>query len=284
MAGSIKFWSINIFYLKVRNRIYFQFLKLKKSIFRPTAPLRILFSDAKPDWSEEILKGFKHSKHSISFDALNEKNSLGYDLLVPLTIHEQESKALRDLMVNNAIPLASVESIRLCDDKYQFNEALKASGFGKYIPGTDGSHSFPYMLKKKIDQYGENTHIIKDEQEEKAYSEKLNSPDYFTQEIISGRSEYATHIVYKIGKIESSLNIKYTFGQEISIKGKDKSITSICGCPYLKVFSSILESIGYEGLCCFNYKVRDNIPYIIEINPRFGGSLTPYFSLFVSKN
>lgn len=243
--------------------------------------MRILFSDAKPDWSPEIEKGFKNSKHSISFGELTVENSTGFDLLIPLTIQEQESKVLQDLMVNNAIPLASVESIHLCDDKFLFNEALESSGFGRYIPKMGGSHAFPYMLKKKIDQYGENTHIIKDEQEEAKYSEKLKSPDYFTQEIISGRSEYATHIVFRKGKIESSLNIKYTFAQEISIKGKDMSITSICSCPYLKTFASILESIGYEGLCCFNYKVRDKIPYIIEINPRFGGSLTPYFSLFV---
>lgn len=282
MWRSSKFWKINILYLKGRNRIYFQFLKLRKSFLRPTAPMRILFSDAKPDWSKEIRKGFKNSKHSISFAELNAKNSLAYDLLVPLTIQEQEKKALQELMVNNAIPLASVESIYLCDDKYQFNEALDSGGFGRYIPGMGGSHSFPYMLKKKIDQYGANTHIIGDPHAEASFSEKLNSPDYFTQEIISGRIEYATHIIFKKGKIESSLNIKYTFEQEISIKGKDRSITSICSCPYLKVFASILESIGYEGLCCFNYKVRDKIPYIIEINPRFGGSLTPYFSLFVT--
>jgi predicted ATP-grasp superfamily ATP-dependent carboligase len=30
-----------------------------------------------------------------------------------------------------------------------------------------------------------------------------------------------------------------------------------------------------------NYKVVRGLPYILEINPRFGGSLTPYFFSFI---
>ncbi len=35
------------------------------------------------------------------------------------------------------------------------------------------------------------------------------------------------------------------------------------------------------GLCCFNYKVIDDNPYLLEINPRFGGSLSSFFFSFI---
>ena len=281
MKQYIMFGRINILYLKIRNRIFLHYLKTRKRLLKATPSLRILFSDSKPDWAAEIRKGFKNSRHHISFGEISAENTGDYDLIVPLTIQELESKELQALLKDNPIPVPSVESIHLCDDKYQFNKALTANGFEAYIPRMNDSHAFPYILKKKIDQYGENTHIINGSQDQEQFSEKINSPEYFTQEIISGRYEYATHIVYKDGRIVNSLNIKYMFRSEISIKGKDESLTAICACPYLKIFASILAFIGYEGLCCFNYKVRDKIPCIIEINPRFGGSLTPYFSLFV---
>ena len=57
----------------------------------------------------------------------------------------------------------------------------------------------------------------------------------------------------------------------------------ISQCDYLDKFSAILNSIGYEGLCCFDYKVINGKPQIFEINPRFGGSLSAYFFTFLKK-
>lgn len=281
MHGSAKFWKINVLYLKLRNRIFIQYLRLRKLFLPPTGSQRILISDSKPDWTPAIKKGFRKSKHSLSFDKITLETVKDYDLVVPLTIPELVDQEIQSLLINNSIPIPSVESVLLCDDKNLFNETLISKGFGMYIPSVDGSHAYPYMLKKKVDQYGENTHIINGPGDENQYAEILSSPDYFSQELITGKTEYATHIVFKDQKISSSLNIKYIFNGEKSIKGKDKSLTVICSFPYLKLFASILASIGYEGLCCFNYKVRDQVPYIIEINPRFGGSLAPYFPLFV---
>ena len=74
----------------------------------------------------------------------------------------------------------------------------------------------------------------------------------------------------------------YEFDSEIPIKGQDAWLyRAIRRCPYLTLFSNILNSIGFQGLCCVNYKVERGRPYILEINPRFGGSLTPYFFSFI---
>ena len=43
------------------------------------------------------------------------------------------------------------------------------------------------------------------------------------------------------------------------------------------------QEVGFEGLCCVNYKYRDGIPKILEINPRMGGSLARFFFSFLRR-
>ena len=116
-----KFWRINILYLKGRNRIFFQFLKFRKFISNPSSAKKILFSKSKPDWATEIKRGFRNSKHSISFEAITSDNSKEYDLLVPLTIQELTDKDIQNLLINSSIPIPSKESILLCDEKNRFS-------------------------------------------------------------------------------------------------------------------------------------------------------------------
>jgi predicted ATP-grasp superfamily ATP-dependent carboligase len=111
----------------------------------------------------------------------------------------------------------------------------------------------------------------------------LDSPEFFSQQFVLGEYEYATHILFKDRKIVHSINIEYKFDTRMPIKGKDQFIdrNDGCECPYLDLFATILESINFNGLCCVNYKISDNQPLIIEINPRFGGSLCLHFYSFL---
>jgi predicted ATP-grasp superfamily ATP-dependent carboligase len=198
---------------------------------------------------------------------------------VPLTIYDlQYLNESRHLVLHNPIPIPSADSIALCDNKPLFNQTLIEKGFGEFIPNVCGTQKYPYILKKQSDEWGVNSHIISDAQQEHAFADILAQPDYFCQEFIQGSEEYATHVLFIDQKILYSMNIKYHFNNKFPIKGKDPfSYTKICHCPYLDLFSSILTSIGYEGLCCINYKVSNNRPFILEINPRFGGSLSTFF-------
>ncbi len=244
--------------------------------------LKILFSDVQ-GWKGFIEKGFRLTKHEIVFGVFSPDTLKAYDLVVPLTIEDlMYLNEARHLIADNPIPIPSADCIRLCDDKNLFNRALIANGFGSFIPKVGGAQAYPYILKKSIDGWGENSHIILDAQQEQTFSDALANPEYFTQAFIPGAYEYATHIVFRDHKIVCAINIEYVFETETPIKGKDQPIyTKICRCPYLDVFSSILISIGFEGLCCFNYKVYDNRLFILEINPRFGGSLCPFFCSFL---
>jgi predicted ATP-grasp superfamily ATP-dependent carboligase len=244
--------------------------------------MKILFSD-KVDWIRPIRRGFKFSRHEIVFKDISIENIRDYDMVVPLTVRDLlYLNEVRDLVAHNPIPIPSTESIRLCDDKYLLNRALIANGFGETVPGMDSPMAYPYILKKKIDEWGKHSHIISGAGQERDFSDKLADADYFMQEFIHGPDEYATHIIFKGRRVVCSVNIQYMFETGTPIKGKDRNLYSrICRCPYLGLFSSILGSIDFEGLCCINYKVRENRPFILEINPRFGGSLGPYFASFM---
>lgn len=274
-------WIVKKIYFKIRNIIYDVYFICYKLVCRFSSK-KILFFD-KPGWEPDLKKGFKYSSHSVEFGTLDDKSSDKYDLILPLTIESLLDPKVRTLIENNLIPLPSVDSILLCDDKIKFNELMISKGFREYIPKLEKQFSFPYILKKKQDEYGANAFIIHNSEEEQIFSEQINSSDFFSQEFIKGRNEYATHILIVNNEIIKSLTIKYIFKTELSIKGKQKQlIKTITHCPYLGLFASILQTIGFEGICCFNYKIKDNKPYILEINPRLGGSLCSYFYLFIN--
>jgi len=147
-----------------------------------------------------------------------------------------------NLIIDNPIAIPSMECILLCDDKYLLNRSLAANGFGHFLPKMGGTLAYPYILKKRIDLSGENSHLISDKQQEQVFSDISTHSEYFSQDFIKGSYEYATHILFKNQRIVHSMNIEYKFTTETPIKGKDKSIyTMICHCPYLDVFAPMLR-------------------------------------------
>lgn len=156
------------------------------------------------------------------------------------------------------------------------------TGFGDHIPPISGKKPFPYIVKKCVDESSLNCHLVADNNQEKALANLLGNPEYLSQVYIPGEREYATHIVFRDQQIVCSLEFEYVFTTLTPIKFKSKAqCLRIRRSPFLDLFSAILSSIGFEGLCCVNYKVQNERPQIIEINPRMGGSLTPFFFSFL---
>lgn len=265
------------------NRL-FRGYQLIRSCLSGGAGLRILFSD-KPDWKRPIAAGLALTRHEIAFGAFSPENIVRHDLVVPLTMSDLcYLQTVRGLVAGNPIPIPNLASILLCDDKYRFNHALIASGFGDVVPAMEGAPVFPYILKKKSDEWGEHSHVIHGPRDECRFAAELSSADYFKQALVQGRREYAAHILFKAGRIVRSVTIEYVFDTETPIKGRDRELyKKICRCPFLDLFAAILLLIGFEGLCCFNYKVRDGQPFVFEVNPRFGGSLCPFFLAFLGR-
>lgn len=266
------------------NKSMFVGMEILKSAFPRKPKLNILFS-VKPAWEPNIRIGFKPTRHHLLFDAFTDENIEKSDLAVPLTMKDLKYLSTHStLAARNLIPIPTLSAIEICDDKYVFYQTLTQKGFGSYLPRVGAQLPYPYILKKRVAEDGDNCYLIFNTEDEQTHQAQLSGNEYFSQEIVAGHNEYATHILIKNGRIQSSINIKYTFKEELPIKGQNTYISrEISGCPYLDLFTTMLNVIEFEGLCCFNYKVRNNQPYVFEVNPRFGGSLSPFFFSFVRK-
>ena len=265
-----------------RNQFYLKKEKLWALLFSRNAK-KVLFS-GNPDWTDKIKSGFRRLPHQVEVGSITEDSFRRYDVVVPLSISAlTEARRLSPLQ-KNALPLPTAKSVSLCDDKYEFNQALVKAGFGQYIPKIAQGLALtpPYILKKRIGWYGTDCYIIRNHGDEEAQLDRITDPEYFCQELIPGSTEFATHVLFVGGKIVKALNIRYRFPIDTPIKGQDAvHFMVICRCPYLDLFARVLRTIQFEGLCCFNYKVVEGQPFLLEINTRFGGSLAPYFFSFI---
>jgi hypothetical protein len=264
-----------------RNRLYVKYERLRARVL-PEKRLHILMSDF-PDWEGCIRDGFCRSRHQVEFGPISRASFEKFDLVVPLKIEDLVLVSRwPELAAKNPLPLPSEESVLLCDDKLRFNETLIQKGFGSYIPRMGAALDPPYILKERVGAWGQGCSMIYSREDESGVSDKLNDPRFFRQEIIGGSREFATHVLFAKGQIVKSLNLMFEFGGQSSIKGKEREFYKVIHrCPYLNLFAKILRAIDFQGLCCVNYKVCCGRPYILEINPRFGGSLSPYFFSFI---
>ena len=265
-----------------RNQFYVKSEKLWALLSSARAK-RILFSD-KPDWTSAIQTGFRRLPHQVEFGPITEDSFQRYDIVVPLTLSAVDEARRHSRLQNNALRLPTPESVCLCNDKYEFNQAIIKAGFGEYIPKMAEGRALtpPYILKKRIGSWGKECYIISNHDDERIHRNRITDPNYFCQELIPGSAEFATHILFIDGQIVKALNIKYEFATDTPIKGQSVALFQVVHrCPYLDLFARILRTIRFEGLCCVNYKVVHGRPLLMEINPRFGGSLAPYFFSFI---
>jgi len=80
-------------------------------------------------------------------------------------------------------------------------------------------------------------------------------------------------------KIVFLKTLRFEFETDFYVKGIHKApietreVNHTC---FKGVFERILSSMGYQGICCFNYKVISGRLYIFEMNPRYGASMTEF--------
>jgi hypothetical protein len=251
----------------------------------PKKKMRILFSKKNDFMERDIRKTLRFLPHTLTFDTINQQNITEHDLVVPLLIEDVLFlDEVRHLIKDNPIPIPNKESVLLCDDKCLFAQKMTEFGYGEYIPQINSNLPYPFFLKKKIDCGGEHSFLVESLEQEQALLKNISNPDdYFRQEFVSGTSEYSTHIYFNHKRIIRSITLEYMFEKDGSISGKDEKfgVKMHHHCPYLDLFTDILNHMNYEGICCFNYKVIDKKPSIFEINPRFGGNLALYFFSFI---
>lgn len=244
-----------------------------------TPPLRIAMSAGRVEWEDQIRWGLARTAHRVDFLDLEAVDLQGYDLVVPLTVpHLQFCDEHRDRLPNTRWPIPSASTVDLFDDKAAFNQAVIEAGLGRTIPRATDELSYPYILKKRHDEFARHCYLIHGPEDQALHADVDGDPEYIKQPFIAGPCEYATHLLLDRGQILASLNIRYRFASEFPIKGQTSLVSkSVCRCPHLELFREMLDALEFNGLCCVNYKPSADGPKVLEINPRFGGSLARFF-------
>ena len=93
------------------------------------------------------------------------------------------------------------------------------------------------------------------------------------------------HLLRIGGRIRFHVGYRYDMGQPLGVRGevdRPASIEPVDPGDALGACADILDAMGYEGTCCFNYKLEDGALRLLEVNPRFGGSLVGVVTDYVS--
>jgi len=237
----------------------------------------ILFS-RHDGWKRDIQRHLKG--HVPFFYELDEVTPGVFDMVVPLTVDAEHYINAHPTSFAATRLLCPVDScIELCDDKERFLRFLMEEGFGALVPRIGDDLAYPYVLKRRAGCWGEGIWIIRNGDDERVRAKEIASGNCFKQEYVEGRVEYTAHMVFHQGKVWFWKALGFSFAREHCIKGKDfepVAIEEVDHHRFQPVFREILRRIDYRGICCFNYKLVDDQPRIFELNPRYGGSLTPF--------
>ena len=242
---------------------------------------KILFSPW-PEVERNLGLSFKHTQHEIVFGEVPPGGG-DFDLVVPCLLPALQAAGKDEVLKQrNPLPIPSAEAIDLCDDKAALNAFLETRGFGRHLPRKAPVGHYPYILKLRRDSCARNAHRIAGLIEEQAHAAIIDSHDYLRQEWIGGSTEYTAHLLHYGGRVHRALSISFLMQDGCAVRGRDPVVLHRrCPVRHVPLFESMLNVVGFEGLCCVNYKERDRVPILFEINPRFGFSLAPYFSAFV---
>jgi len=234
----------------------------------------VLFT-TKPDWEPGIKNRltaaipFFYPPEQVSYD--------WFDYVIPLTLDAIRylNRNHRHLVGKNMI-VPTTDAVDLCNDKLEFSNFFIDRGFGDLIPARCDS-SFPYILKKRISEWGIDSVVVLDKSRESQLRGPPQVDEYFTQQFVQGNCEFTSHIVISGGKILMLKTVEFTFDSDFYIKGRDKAAVSrkiVDHGELVGLFEDVLNLIGFDGICCFNYKIVDSRLKIFEINPRYGASPT----------
>lgn len=241
---------------------------------------RILFGNH-PTQMPAIARYIDHDRYEASFAPFEAVDVARFDLVVPLRVEQID--AARPAVALGLAVLPTPELVALCDDKLACNLWLIDHGFGDAVPELLGPRptAFPYIRKTRQGDFGIGCRMIRSADED----DGDDDPAVFRQRAVPGAFEYVLHLLRVGGRIRFHVAYRYDMGQPLGVRGqadRPASITPADPGPALATCTAILAAMGFEGTCCFNYKLEEGALRILEINPRFGGSLVGVVSDYVA--
>lgn len=233
-----------------------------------------------------IARFVDHGRFQVSFAPFEAVDARWFDLVVPLRLDQMpaaRAALARAKDGRHRAVLPTPGMVDLIDDKLAFNEWLIAQGFGDAVPPLLGElpDRYPYIRKTRHGTFGQGIRIVHGPEDG---DEPV--PGTFTQAIAQGRYEWVLHLLRVDGRIRYRLCYRYDMIEEATVRGQGhEPAETVPDDPgdALPLCEAILDALGFEGTCCFNYK-RDagGRVQLIELNPRFGGSLVGEVTAYIA--
>lgn len=174
------------------------------------------------------------------------------------------------------------EIVALCDDKPELARFLRRAGFGRHVPQIyEGAPRIPYIRKPRRGEFGAGCRIVRSEGDA---AREPHGGDWFDQAFVPGAIEYALHMLRSDGKIRYFQAVRYEMSGPFEVRSAANvpvRAQLVEGGEAVRLFEPILAALDYAGTCCINFKMQGRTPMILEINPRFGGSLVHDITRYV---
>lgn len=241
---------------------------------------RILFGNHSTQMPA-IARYLDHQRFEASFAPFDAVDLTRFDLVVPLRVAQIDAARPAAALRRAVLPTAQL--VTLCDDKLALNHWLIDRGFGDLVPELFGPAPdvYPYIRKTRQGDFGFGCRMIHGPGED----DGIDDPYVFRQRAVQGPLEYVLHLLRVGGRIRFHVAYCYDMAQPLAVRGHADAAAAITpadpGAAY-DACTAVLDAMGFEGTCCFNYKLEDGAVRLLEINPRFGGSLVGEVSNYVA--
>lgn len=224
-----------------------------------------------PDWIP-VIKNINKPNFFIKDFCEIENNTSNIDYILPLSREDYEIISKKNINVKILYP--SINIMHLLHDKIIFTKFML-----KYhqnnIPKVyyleeklyDSNINYPVISKPKISVSGSGMTIINNKTELSKIKNKI-----IIQKYISNDYEYGAFMLCIDGEIINYKIIREIFSKKSYIKKKNYKNYEEVKDFDITLFRKIIKQLNYSGGCNIDFKFVNNIIYIFEINPRFGGS------------
>jgi carbamoyl-phosphate synthase large subunit len=178
--------------------------------------------------------------------------------------------------INTKVIVSSLEVVNIADNKLLTYEFLKTNGFPAPYTLTLTDYlsnpsklNFPFIIKpKEGGARSKNVYIIRYETDlaQLLALKKLNTDEYVAQEYIDG-DEYTCGSINFDGKCHGIIIMK-----RILRDGDTYKCFSVSNPEVEEVLHNVYSCLKPFGACNIQFRLRDGIPYIFEINARCSGT------------